>query len=184
MLSHSLSRCSGFVCFSYRYMRQSCLFLFSRAIGFILPLLTCILPPDVRLHKQSTFCPLAAGGGGGLILDLVSFFVFWRTLTPVNVQVCLLDWYYLVPWLWWPEGGAETAVFCSPAWEAGLSVGFCWLSQKSPARADCVFVPGTVCKRQAVPNMLLWSDSGCVWLKPMVFQLRGHNVCLSLWKRE
>ncbi len=118
-----------------------------------------------------------------IFLILVSFLVSWRTLTPLNVQVWLLDWYYLVTWLRWPDGSAETAVFWSPAWEAGLSVGFCWLSQKPLARAECVFVPGTVCKRQAVLNMLLQSDSGCVWLKPMVFQLRGHNVCLSLWKR-
>ncbi len=117
-----------------------------------------------------------------IFLILVSFLVFWRTLTPLNVQVWLLDWYYLVTWLRWPDGSAETAVFWSPAWEAGLSVGFCWLSQKPLARAECVFVPGTVCKRQAVLNMLLQSDSGCVWLKLMVFQLRGQNVSFAMKK--
>lgn len=121
----------------------------------------CLLAPLEIMNVFQTwdytnnlhFVPLRLGVW--VILNLVSFLMFWRTLTPLNVKVWLLDWYYLVPWLRWPDGSAETAVFWSPAWGAGLSVGFCWLSQKPLARAECVFVPGTVCKRQAVLNMLL-----------------------------
>lgn len=107
ILSHSLSRCSGFVCFSYRYIRQSCLVWFSRAASFIQPIL--MYPPQKWDYWNNLHVvPLQLGVW--VILDLVSFLVFWRTLAPVNVQVCLLDWYYLGPWLWWPEGSAETAL--------------------------------------------------------------------------
>ncbi len=117
-----------------------------------------------------------------IFLILVSFLVFWRTLTPLNVQVWLLDWYYLVTWLRWPDGSAETAVFWSPAWEAGLSVGFCWLSQKPLARAECVFVPGTVCKDRlswtccfrVILGVYDWSPWCSSW---------EDRMCLSLWKR-
>lgn len=78
-----------------------------------------------------------------LLLDVWVTLVFWRTLMPSNgyVWLLLLDWYYLVLWLWRPDGSTETVLFWSTARGAGLSVGFlCWLSRRPCAWAECVFV--------------------------------------------
>lgn len=92
-----------------------------------------------------------------LMLDLWVTIVFWRTLTPSNgyVWLLLLDWCYLVLWLWRPDGSTETVLFWSTAREMVYLLGFTLAEPEAVCLGRmCVCVPGTVCERQAVPNTL------------------------------
>lgn len=159
IVSHSLSRCSGFVCFDYHVCELSVSFS------------PCLPPrqdnecfPDVRLHKQFTFCPPATG-----CVSKCRFSVVWRTLMPPNVKV----WFYLVPWLWWK---------CCVR---GTVRPLCWfLSQRPLARAECVFA----CPEWSVKDRLsrtrcfraiLGVDDWSPWCSSW-----EDTMCVFLWKRE